>query len=128
MKKPIKSNVVLQPYVREEHGIKETREALQAALAICQTVKSAKADDGVIDGKDTPKMLAVAMPLLAAIKGGEKIPTELSDLSDNEINELKEDFGGVINNKNFQKIYHGLLLMADGVHDEIQDRRTEATA
>ena len=68
-------------------GVKETKEAVLAAVAVANAVKAATADGKV--GLDDLAQLLVVLPKIAvAVDGADKIPAEVMDLDAAEGQEL----------------------------------------
>lgn len=78
--------------MQEKYGVKETQEVLEGSIEYGNLVASMLEDDGKITKTDFAKVLA-AVPSLAvstykAVEGIDKLPNELSDLSDEEAAQL----------------------------------------
>jgi len=69
-------------------GFKETKEAIDLAIALGKGIEKSLGDDK-IDFKDIPNFIPATMVLFAAIDGVEDIPLEFSVASKEEIDELK---------------------------------------
>jgi hypothetical protein len=68
-------------------GIKETKEALVAIIALANAGDMA-AKDGKIDFSDLPLLIGVVPKIQPAIDGSGMIPKEIGDLSSSEAAEL----------------------------------------
>ena len=72
--------------------MKETLELLTAIFHIKLAYQEAMADDK-IDWTDTTKFIPVIKPIITAIKGIDKIPTELLDIDQEGLEELAHSLG-----------------------------------
>jgi hypothetical protein len=69
------------------YGVKETKEAISAIIALANAGDSA-AKDGKIDFADLPLLIGIVPKMQPAIDGSGMIPKELGDLSSAEAAEL----------------------------------------
>lgn len=70
------------------YGIEETKDAIKAICGIGNAVSAALADDGKITFSDYPKFIGPIIKLPAAISGIAEVPKELSELTEQEKQEL----------------------------------------
>lgn len=94
-------------------SIKETKEALECALALQKTLQKTMAD-GKISIWEIANFLSPFMKLGSAIENFKAIPAELKDLSAEEIEELKALFKAELDledDKLEAKINEGLALL-----------------
>lgn len=75
-------------YLKNTHGIKETKDVLEFLARVGQAVNISLKDDGAITLSDTFNFTNTLMALPAAITGVANVPTELSD--DLTVAELEE--------------------------------------
>ncbi len=105
------------------YGIQETKDVFKAVQAGLATYQSLTADGSFAGGDYILFLTAVGPALYTAVHGADKIPAELSDLTDNEIQELRDEgYGPLLDNANVIKIIFGLSVAADGLIDEIKRR------
>lgn len=102
--------------------IKETIELFEFAKASIDAVKAAQAD-GKIDLQDAPLLFGPALKLPNAILGVKEIPSELSDLDDNEIMELTARFGEIVTDSRYRRAFAGLATFADAVYEIATDQK-----
>lgn len=116
-------DLVIVPSVRGEIvGTKETEDAIDLIIGLENAIRLARAD-GKIDFADAGLIFALTPNLLAAIQGGENIPIELGDLSQEEIDQLFVKYGERIKNDNYRRALYGLAILSDAVNDEIKQRK-----
>jgi len=77
---------------QEKYGIKETQEVLEGSIEYGNLVAACLEDDGKIGKSDLVKVMAavpsLAMSTYKAVEGGDKLPKELEDLSEEEAAQL----------------------------------------
>ena len=73
-----------------KYGIKESLELISFGMAIASAVITAKANDGVIDGKDLPLAMPALMEMPGAIEGVQLVIPELGDLQEDELVQIKD--------------------------------------
>lgn len=111
------------PKVRQSVGITETEEAFEALIELKKAIEDAN-EDGKIDTGDISLLFGIFPKLMKGIAGGQNIPAELKDLDDNEIAQLSDKFGEAFDSPNYRKMFYGFALIADGIYDEIQLRKS----
>ncbi|MEL6670130.1 MAG: hypothetical protein AAFP08_14250, partial [Bacteroidota bacterium] len=100
----------VQPLV----GIKETKELFKSMVDLKDAVKLSTANDGKLDiPGDLPNFINPLFGLPTAIQGIDQIPAELRDLDQNEIAELREDFGDLVDDPRYIKLFGALLTAGD---------------
>lgn len=101
-------------------GITETKDLFRAGVAIKTAIASAKANDGKIDLlTDWPNFAQVLPALFAAVQGGDQIPAELKDLDEAEIAELRAEFGMIVEDPVYGKLFAGLATAASATAEII---------
>lgn len=80
-------NYKMEKIVMGTIGVEQTKDAIVAIAAFVNAMSYAL-EDGKITLTDLPLLLNPAMKLPAALTGIGEIPNELSELDDNEMNEL----------------------------------------
>ena len=112
----------------ELYNIKETKELIRSGILLKNAVKLSKADNGKVD---FPQDLVNFFPLLTSlpigIGGADKIPNELTDLSSSEIEELELEFGELIKDDRWRRVFRGLVVAGDAIV-EIVNEEKEAEA
>lgn len=102
--------------VVEKQGIKETAEAVIAALSVFDAVSKAKKNDGKIDFNDLGLLIPVLPKVGAALDGSDKIVPEMKDLSAEEAGELIQLVaegltGGIVSEKLADRIEKVLIAL-----------------
>jgi len=106
----------------QQRGIKETRELFRSGVEMVGAVRISRQDNGRVDFPgDIPNFLTPLINLPVAINGADQIPAELRDLDQDEITELKAEFGALVQDPRYQKVFQGLLMVADGIQEIIRD-------
>lgn len=102
----------------QERGIKETRELFKSAVDFVNAVRISRQDDGrvTIPG-DLTNFVTPLFGLPTAVDGADQIPAELRDLDQLEIQELRDEFGSLIDDPRYVKVFHGFLLAGDGIQE-----------
>ena len=68
--------------------IKDTKELLQLIAALAVTAKTSKSD-GKVSVSDLTLLISLIPKISPALEGIENIPSEIKDLSESELNEIK---------------------------------------
>lgn len=86
--------IIVHPYnfLQMSPEAKETIELLDGVFAVVDATENSLKDDGKIDLKDSPKYFGALLKLPAAIGGAQKVPTELSHLSEEGKQEVLDYF------------------------------------
>jgi len=97
------------------YGIKEIKDLFKLAKAIVDAIKASKEGDGKIDLKvDWFNFMSLPPALVQAMEGAKDIPNEWRDLDEEEIKELRTEFGELVDNEAYQKVFAGLSLASSG--------------
>lgn len=94
--------------------IKETKELVRFVAATALALRLSYADKK-LDVRDVPHFLTPGTLLPAAISGAGEIPTELRDLTEEEIAEITAEFGDVTGNPVYHRAIGHFLLFANDV-------------
>ena len=108
----------------KKYGIGEIIEVFDAADELVGLYDAVIGDDKKVNLKDIPALLtkgpSAAKAVLAAVQGGELIPKQLTDLDEEEKQELYAKFGEKIHDIRYQKVFQGIVQIADGLTEIIQ--------
>jgi len=96
------------------YGIKETKEVLLLVIAIAQSVKAA-GEDGKFSIADLPQFIAPLTLIPAAITDINMVPKEIRELDDEEIAELQEAIGELIQEPTIYKAVAKFIEFGDAI-------------
>lgn len=113
--------------VTGEYGIQETMDAFDAVRTLLEAVEAKKADDGKVTKDEYVEILFTGFPsIIKAVQGGNQIPKELAELSDDELNELKvKGYGPLLENPHATRAFFHLSGLGDAIFDWTQSRSKE---
>ena len=107
-----------------KYGIKETLEVFEATDQLVELYDAVIGDDGNVNAKDIPALLtkgpSAANAVLTAVQGGDLIPKELTNLNEQEKEQIMLAFGDKVHDVRYQKVFRGIVQIADGLTEIIQ--------
>jgi len=109
----------------EKYGIKETSEVFDAINALVVAGKEAKQNDGKIDLNDAGLVLPALIKMPTAINGIGMVPKELGDLSEAEIEQLRDKLGDALNDPDYMRAFVGLANGFSAIQDIIEKGKAD---
>ncbi len=110
-----------------QYGIKETSEMFDAVISTKKAYESSVADNGKVDfPNDVLNFIDPLTKLPTAINGADKIPKELGDLNQAEIEQLAEKFGDVVYDERYQRAFYGLVIAGDAIKEIVTGEKQVA--
>lgn len=109
-----------------EYGIKETKEMFAAAVGVVDAYRISRADDGKITiPQDLINFIQPLSQIPVAVDGADMIPKELGDLDDVEIMELTDDFGDLVQDERYKRVFYGLAIAGDAIKEIVNAEQPE---
>lgn len=109
------------------YGIKETRELIQFAVSMVEAGRVSLGDGEFNFPGDLVNFVDPVTKMPAAFSGITNVPNELFDLDDEEIDELRNEFGEIIDDPRWIKVIHASFLLFDSVVELVNDEKAEET-
>lgn len=110
-----------------QYGIKETEEMFDAVISAKKAYETSVADNGKVDfPNDILNFIDPLTKLPTAFNGADKIPKELGDLDQTEIERLAEKFGEVVYDERYQRVFYGLTIAGDAIKEIVTAERQAA--
>lgn len=101
-----------------QYGIKETEEMFDAVIAAKKAYETSVADNGKVDfPNDILNFIDPLTKLPTAFNGADKIPKELGDLDQTEIERLAKKFGEIVYDERYQRVFYGLTIAGDAIKE-----------
>lgn len=107
------------------YGIKETKD-LFSLVGATVTAVEASLEDGKINLIDLGNFVTALAALPAAITGIQEIPKEITDLDDDEIEQLRNEFGDVVNNPKWVRAFGAAVLFYDAIYEIVKKDEAQA--
>lgn len=110
-----------------QYGIKETEEMFDAVIAGKKAYELSIADDGKVTFPgDILNFIDALTKIPTAFNGANKIPKELGDLDQVEIEQLAAKFGDVVYDERYQRVFYGLAIAGDAIKEIVTAEKQAA--
>lgn len=106
-------------------GIKETKDVINAVLAIRDAIANAKDDGSISILQDYVYFLPALPSLFQAINGADQVPAELTDIDFTEATELRDMLNDAGTSEELQKIFEGIVLIGTGIKGYVAAKKSE---
>lgn len=100
-------------------GVNEIKDVITAATTVFKAGKLAL-EDGRLNLADIPFFVEVPGSIFRAVEGITSVPAEFKDLDETEIAELRAEFGTLVDDENWQRVFVGVVYIANGLYGATQ--------